>query len=257
MDTRRPDRFGPPAAAVALLAVAAAAAVFAAPQARWSSEPEPADALEPLPSAPTGPPAPPSKPVDVDATVPDWLATAMIGLGVVVAAVIVAILLWRIGLTAVRTARARRHPAGTTVVDEPVRIGRTQAVAAAVAAGLADLADLDADPRRAVIACWVRLEAVAAAVGTARHAGDTATDLVSRLLDDHRVSAAVLDGLAAVYRQARYATHVIDEEMRAAAVGALERLRGELLAPAGAVAEGVVPAVAVPAGAVPAVGEAP
>ena len=38
----------------------------------------------------------------------------------------------------------------------------------------------------------------------------------------------VLDDFAAVYREARYATHVVDERMRAAAVRSLGHLRAEL-----------------------------
>src|SRR5205814_870257 len=78
-------------------------------------------------------------------------------------------------------------------------------VIAAVEAGLSDLDDADADPRRAVIACWVRLEQAAAAAGTPRNVGDTPTELVTRLLTGHAVSAAVPYRLAEVYRLARYA----------------------------------------------------
>jgi hypothetical protein len=99
---------------------------------------------------------------------------------------------------------------------------------AALDAGLDRLGDRDTDPRRAVIACWVRLEDAAAAAGTPRHPGDTPTDLVARLLAAHRVSRPVLDEFAAVYREARYATHVVDERMRAAAVRSLSHLRAEL-----------------------------
>jgi hypothetical protein len=99
---------------------------------------------------------------------------------------------------------------------------------AAVDAGLAELSDTDADPRRAVIACWVRLEGAAAAAGTPREAGDSPTDLVARLLGAHQVSRPVLSGLARVYREARYTRHTIDQRMRQTAMDALRQLRGEL-----------------------------
>jgi hypothetical protein len=98
----------------------------------------------------------------------------------------------------------------------------------AVDEGLSDLDDLDADPRRAVIACWVRLEAAAAAAGTAREPGDTSTELVQRLLSSHAVSGRVLDDFAAVYREARFATHTVDVAMRDQARAALRQLRDEL-----------------------------
>jgi hypothetical protein len=108
-------------------------------------------------------------------------------------------------------------------------------VVAALDAGLIDLSDIDLDPRRAVIACWVRLEQVAAAAGTPRQPSDTPADLVTRLLSGHYVDAASLSGFAAIYREARYATHVVDEQMRGQARAALERLRAELTSGAGRV----------------------
>ena len=106
--------------------------------------------------------------------------------------------------------------------------GGSGAVEAAVDAGLSGLVDGDVDPRRAVIACWVRLEQAAAASGTPRHVGDSPTDLVTRLLARHQVSQPVLDQLAAVYHEARYAAHVIDERMPETAAAALRQVRAEL-----------------------------
>lgn len=101
-------------------------------------------------------------------------------------------------------------------------------VLAAVDAGLAELSDTDGDPRRAVIACWVRLERAAAAAGTPRAPGDSPTDLVARLLGAHQVSRQVLSALARVYREARFTTHPIDQRMRQTAVDALRQVRTEL-----------------------------
>jgi hypothetical protein len=103
---------------------------------------------------------------------------------------------------------------------EPVR--------AAVAAGLEDLAVDGADPRSAVIACWLRLERAAASAGTPRKPSDTPADLVARMLAQHQVSGPVLDRLAAVYRQARYAPAEVGEAMREQAGAALRRLDAEL-----------------------------
>jgi hypothetical protein len=94
--------------------------------------------------------------------------------------------------------------------------------------GLADLDAMDSDPRRVVIACWVRLERAAAEAGTPRAVGDTSTELVARLLSTSQVSAGVLDAFAAVYREARFATHTVDIGMRDQARAALTQLRDEL-----------------------------
>ena len=99
---------------------------------------------------------------------------------------------------------------------------------AALDAGLEELSDTDRDPRRAVIACWVRLEDAAAAAGTPRHPGDSPTDYVGRLLAEQQVDAGVLAALLEVYREARYATHTVDDQMRQQARSALQRLRADL-----------------------------
>lgn len=109
------------------------------------------------------------------------------------------------------------------------RAGTEEEVVAALDASLVELTDTDADPRRAVIACWVRLEQAAADAGVPAQVGDTPTDLVTRLLSGGRpVSAGVLAAFADVYREARYASHAVDERMRAQARDALRRLRAEL-----------------------------
>ena len=120
----------------------------------------------------------------------------------------------------------RRARVGTSArADDPEQL------VAALDAGLVALSDDDRDPRRAVIACWVRLEEAAVAAGVPRYDADTAGELVLRLLRDRRVSEPALAGLAEVYRLARYATHDVDEQMRTRARSALRRLRQELLAP--------------------------
>jgi Domain of unknown function (DUF4129) len=155
--------------------------------------------------------------------VPPWLMPLVGGL---LLALVVGGLLTALWLMARGRVRLR---AGS--VEEPaVTSGAAAAeeVVAAVEAGLSDLSDTDLDPRRAVIACWVRLEQVAAAAGTPRQITDTPSDLVTRLLAAHEVDPAVLAEFADIYRRARYTTHTVDERMRGQARAALERLRSEL-----------------------------
>jgi Domain of unknown function (DUF4129) len=109
----------------------------------------------------------------------------------------------------------------------PTQRQTTEEMLAAVDRGLVELDD-DGDPRRAVIACWVRLERAAEAAGVPRKPGDTSTDLVVRLLGTRSVNSAVLNDLAAVYREARYSPHVVDASMRDEARAALRLLRDEL-----------------------------
>jgi hypothetical protein len=154
---------------------------------------------------------------------PDWVLT--------VAAVLCAVLsVGAIGTLAAMMFRAwtaKERPLLPNT-GTPTAMDTAGEVLAALDAGLEELSDTDADPRRAVIACWVRLEHAAANAGTVRQVGDSPADLVNRLLAGHRVSRPLLDRFAAVYREARYATHTIDERMRQTALGALRQLRGEL-----------------------------
>jgi hypothetical protein len=143
---------------------------------------------------------------------------------------------WLLPLLTARSWVRRQALPEVRVAAAPAEAGT--GVAAAVDAGLADLDDADLDPRRAVIACWARLEQAAAAAGTPRHVGDSPTDLVTRLLADHAVSEELLAGLADLYRQARYARHDVREDMRTRARAALRRLHAGLAAPAHVAAAG-------------------
>lgn len=170
-----------------------------------------------------------------------WIGTVLTAVcGLVVAAVVG--LLFFILLRNMHGSRRRvGQPVDANVVSS-AKSPTAEEVVAAVDAGLEELSDTDIDPRRAVIACWVRLEEAAAEAGTPRRAGDTPTDLVTRLLTRPAnvegdsvaggrptiVSADVLEAFAQIYREARYATHTVDERMRAEARAALERLRAEL-----------------------------
>jgi Domain of unknown function (DUF4129) len=163
---------------------------------------------------------------------PGWVEAVVVGLCLAFVVVVVGMLIWYLFRDGFRVRSAPLVAAAPGPAEPPID-ARTEEVVAALDAGLDRLSDQDTDPRRAVIACWVRLEEAAAAAGTPRLPGDTSTDLVARLLGAHQVSRPVLDDLAAVYREARYATHVVDEQMRAAAVRSLGHLRAELTVRAG------------------------
>jgi hypothetical protein len=182
--------------------------------------------LQPPPGAPelpsTNPSAAPSAAVAPLPGVLDTIAKVLCALLAVATVVVLIFFYLRGSLRNRRTPlAASNNPAGAQ--------NRREEVIAAVDAGLSDLDDDDRDPRRAVIACWVRLEQAAAAAGTPREPGDTPTDLVVRLLAAHQVSAQMLYPLADVYRLARYATHTVDATMRTRARAALQQLRAELM----------------------------
>ncbi|MGC5330789.1 DUF4129 domain-containing protein [Micromonospora sp. DT62] len=240
-------RWWPVAAVVLLLAVAAFSSAHSSIGA--SRIPPAADNIPYVPEYPSAEPVEsiPVEPRDAgqatQASIPQWIATVAIVLLGLAILVVFGYLTWTLVRGAIRRTtralpaqRSRRTPEGTA-----------REVAAALDAGLEELDDRDTDPRTAVIACWVRLEQAAAGAGVPRLAGDTPTDLVTRLLrGDPSVgipaiaSADVLAEFAHVYREARYATREVDERTRDQARAALRRLRGELTV---AVADGTeVPA---------------
>ncbi len=222
-------RFGPLLAVVALLLGAALAATLASPQVHRAPLNIRAPAVTlPPPDPPTGVATAP--PRDTDPTVqakpselPVWLNMAAQLLCLLVVAAALGFVVWYVSTQLLRRRGDLAEEPGESA-EAPAR----EQVLAAVDAGLVELADDDADPRRAVIACWVRLEQAAAAAGTPREPGDTPAELVTRLLEAHQVSGGVLYALAEVYRIARYATHVVDSGMRDQARAALGQLRAEL-----------------------------
>ncbi|AEV81837.1 hypothetical protein ACWT_0823 [Actinoplanes sp. SE50] len=225
MDLGLLRRWWPLAAVIGLLFVISLAATRSAPQLDRITP----ESTTPTTQAPLLPPTPhptveqSESPVEAARGLPGWVGSAAVAVIVVLVIVMVVILIWALLRD---VARRRRNRTGRR---DPRRAGNTaEDLVAALDAGLEELSDTDRDPRRAVIACWVRLEQAAAAAGTVRHPGDSPTDLVGRLLAEQQVDAAVLAALMEVYREARYATHTVDDRMRQQARYALERLRADL-----------------------------
>jgi hypothetical protein len=221
-------KWWPLAAVALLLALAAVAAAHSSPQIGRVDQ---ADSTAAPPEFEVPPPVEETEGaaevIDTEPTqVPRWLIIGVAVIAGIVLVVLLGVMIWTLAREISRKRRRGRMPPRAA----PGPNASAEEVVAALDAGLIDLSDVDRDPRRAVIACWLRLEQAAAAAGTPRHVADTPTDLVSRLLRAHHVSADVLAGFADVYREARYATHTVDERMREQARAALERLRAELTA---------------------------
>ena len=84
------------------------------------------------------------------------------------------------------------------------------------------------DARSAVIACYVAMEKSLADSGTARRASDTPQDLLERAVvggEDARAAAAEL---TALFREARYSTHPMDDGHRDRAGAALAEIAHDL-----------------------------
>lgn len=114
---------------------------------------------------------------------------------------------------------------------------RRRPVRASVAATLANvleetLDDLhaEADPRRAIIAAYARLERVLAAHGLARRAPETPEEYLVRILPELEVDQRSVRRLTDLFTRAKFSQHVVDLDMKEEAIAALSRVRDDLRA---------------------------
>jgi hypothetical protein len=94
-------------------------------------------------------------------------------------------------------------------------------------AGIDDLRRIS-DPRRAVIACYARMERLMSSSGIPRRLSDTPTEFLARVLQERSVSAASASRLTTLFERAKFSPHRVDERMREDALDALEQVRSEL-----------------------------
>lgn len=114
-----------------------------------------------------------------------------------------------------------------------------EAVAAIEADAAAQRAALrSGTPRNAIVECWLRLEGSVEAAGFRRDPSETSTELTERVLARSSVDPVALARLAALYREARFSQHTIDEAKRQEAIDALDAVHATLAGrPAADVAE--------------------
>jgi hypothetical protein len=92
---------------------------------------------------------------------------------------------------------------------------------------LAGLED-ETDPRRAVIAAWVRMEGGLGAAGLPRRPAEAPLEYVARVLESANVRPESVRRLADLFERAKFSQHAIDERMRAEAIEAVTVVRAEL-----------------------------
>ena len=83
-------------------------------------------------------------------------------------------------------------------------------------------------PRNAIVACWDRFEEAAERVNAARKPWETSSEFTLRLLDAVSADSSAVSRLEALYREARFSDHEIDETRREAAVDALRAIHASL-----------------------------
>ncbi|MBD0349029.1 MAG: DUF4129 domain-containing protein [Thermoleophilia bacterium] len=88
----------------------------------------------------------------------------------------------------------------------------------------------EADPRRAVIAAYSRMERTLGRHGLPRRPADAPHEYVTRVLEELTSSGSAVRRLTRLYERARFSEHIVDPLMKDEAIGALEAVRDELLA---------------------------
>lgn len=111
------------------------------------------------------------------------------------------------------------------VVDE--RSPAAGPLAAAAAAAAADLR-LEDDPRRAVVAAYLRMDAHLAEHGFGRRPSEAPLEHLARVLDDAGIPPAPSGRLVELFERARFSSHPVDRAMRDEALAHLETVRDHL-----------------------------
>ena len=83
-------------------------------------------------------------------------------------------------------------------------------------------------PRNAIVAAWLDLETTVAATGLPRDPAETSTEFTERVIRTWDIDRLRLGDLAALYREARFSVHELDESHRERALRDLETLHADL-----------------------------
>lgn len=142
----------------------------------------------------------------------DWVFAAVVGGGLVLLAFVL--------LRRRRDAEAEDEEEAETVEAE---------LTAVVSDAIDDLRG-EADPRRAVIAAYARMERVLGQHGAARHPSEAPFEYLARVLLRLRVRPAAVGDLTELFERAKFSTHEIDQRMKERAIAALVSVRDDLQA---------------------------
>jgi uncharacterized protein DUF4129 len=158
---------------------------------------------------PASPDSPASPDVSPHSPEISWLVVAAVVV-LVVGAVLAYIL-------SERRSRMRRD------LDEDL----TEQLALALDDALDDLR-AEADPRRAIVAAYARMEGVLAAGGMPRRSAETADEYLTRVLHELAPDSDAVVRLTTLFTQAKFSHHDVDVTMKEEAIEALEEVRDEL-----------------------------
>jgi Domain of unknown function (DUF4129) len=172
-------------------------------------EPLPTDQRPPLPE--------PGEAPRIDLS---WLP----GVLIVLAAAVLALVLWRIWLRYRRaSAPGEESPRSAGIADDVEALPEVPVLLRGVEAARLSLASI-AEPGDAVIAAWLSLEDAAAESGVRRHPAQTPTEFTLAILTATKADAEATRELLALYHLARFSTHPVtadDVEHASRCLGAI------------------------------------
>ena len=113
--------------------------------------------------------------------------------------------------------------------DSPTRAPRSESLVRAAELGLAEIGDLNREPREAIIACYAAMERELANVpGAAPQDFDTPTEVLVRAVEHQALHADNAAQLVSLFEEARFSPHVMNEGHREVAVNVLRLVLAEL-----------------------------
>ena len=130
-------------------------------------------------------------------------------------------------LTAAAVTVYRRSRSAAPMFAGPEPVPAPEPLAEALAAG-AQASREDPDPRTAIIRCYAAMERSLAEVGSPAKAADTPAEVLARATAGGLVSSSCASTLTGLFRLARYSSHPMTEDDRAAAMEALAEVRADL-----------------------------
>ena len=170
---------------------------------------------------------PTGRPPDVEPAATD------VPVGLLAAAVAVFLL-----MLVAATLAGRRRPSTDPAVDvsRPTANAApttTESLARAAEAGLAEIENVDREPREAIIACYAAMERGLRDIpGAAPQDFDTPAEVLARAMDRQALRSAHATRLVELFEEARFSPHVMEEAHRDSAVDALRLVLDELRSPA-------------------------
>ena len=156
-------------------------------------------------------------------------------LGILLAATVPMMLLIIAG-TVIMARRRWRAYAPATIVDDHIESvpppEHSESLVRAAELGLAQIGDLNREPREAIIACYAAMERELANVpGAAPQDFDTPTEVLVRAVEHQALHVDNAVELVNLFEEARFSPHVMNERHREVAVQVLQLVLADLRSP--------------------------